>query len=269
MPLDRSETFGDPLLELAKVGTSSPASCQRVPPAAPAGVTPASRTAARLAVRLRRAPPATRSISSRYSRLMVWVRAATATETASSGRSCGRGRPTAPAPGRPAWPTRPEPARRRRPAAGPAPGRCRARLPRPGPVRPSCGPYPQGLVAVQGGSDALAVQYLVVLIQPGRGVRGLVGSRPSSPAWGARRMLLRLASGGPGTTAVAGLRPVPRRPLLTAAPCPGSGLPAASDPTLASGCRRSRPRRWPSPLSQDRRGRFPTGRGSRAPRHAR
>src|SRR4029453_8333855 len=37
--------------------TSSPASCQRVTAGAPAGVTAASSAAARLAVRLRRAPP--------------------------------------------------------------------------------------------------------------------------------------------------------------------------------------------------------------------
>ena len=114
--------------------TSSPGSCQRVTAGAPVGVTSLSKAAARLAVRLRRAPPGTRSISSRCNRLMVWVRAANkssrrlvrpmqhhrmssaptcyscgavwtamATETASSGRARASGRLTALVPGRPAW----------------------------------------------------------------------------------------------------------------------------------------------------------------------
>jgi hypothetical protein len=45
--------------------TSSVASCERITAGALAGVTQASSTAARLAVRLRRAPPGTRSTSSR------------------------------------------------------------------------------------------------------------------------------------------------------------------------------------------------------------
>jgi hypothetical protein len=75
--LDPRLDRGDLLSTWRTLGTSSVASCQRVTAGAPVGVTSLSRAAARLAVRLRLAPPGTRSISSRCSRLMVWVRAAT------------------------------------------------------------------------------------------------------------------------------------------------------------------------------------------------
>ena len=68
---------GDPLLQLADVGDQVRSQLVADDAGWPAGVTAANSAAARLAVRLRRAPPGTRSIGSRCSRLMVWVRAAT------------------------------------------------------------------------------------------------------------------------------------------------------------------------------------------------
>jgi hypothetical protein len=57
-------------------------------------------------------------------------------------------------------------------------------LDRPAALRPTLRPYPQGLVAVQGGRDALLPEQLAVLIQHGGGVGGLMGGRRrSSPAW--------------------------------------------------------------------------------------
>jgi hypothetical protein len=75
--LDARLDGGDGWSSWRTSATRSVASCQRVTAGAPAGVTAASSPAARLAVRLRRAPPGTRVHQRRWSRLMVWVRAAT------------------------------------------------------------------------------------------------------------------------------------------------------------------------------------------------
>jgi hypothetical protein len=69
--LDAGLDGGDSLLQLEGVGHELGGQLPASDPGAPAGVTAASNAAARLVVRLRRAPPGTRSISSRCSRLMV------------------------------------------------------------------------------------------------------------------------------------------------------------------------------------------------------
>jgi hypothetical protein len=75
--LDARLAGGDALVQLAhvgdEVGGQLPAGDRRRTSGRDRGQQP-SRA---VAVRLRRAPPGTRSISSRWSRLMVWVRAAT------------------------------------------------------------------------------------------------------------------------------------------------------------------------------------------------
>jgi hypothetical protein len=55
---------------------------------------------------------------------------------------------------------------------------------RPTPVRPSCSPGTKGLVAVQGGRDALPTEQSAVRIQRGGGVGGLVGVNPDQDVHG-------------------------------------------------------------------------------------
>jgi hypothetical protein len=61
---------------------------------------------------------------------------------------------------------------------GQRPSEAVSTLHRPTPVRPSCRPPTQGLVALNGGRNTLAVEQVAVLIQRGGGMGGPVGSMP-------------------------------------------------------------------------------------------
>jgi hypothetical protein len=69
-------------------------------------------------------------------------------------------------------------------------------LNRPTPVRPSCRPPTQGLVALNGGRNTLAVEQVAVLIQCGGGMGGPVGVDADRHRHGGRLSRGRQAPGG-------------------------------------------------------------------------